>query len=58
MREYENRIKIAEEKVKRERQGYKERTKEMEGVIEGLERQVSHQKRVNAQLDDVLEHQG
>lgn len=55
VKEYETRLKAAEEKVKRERQGGKERIGDLENDIKALQRQLEVAKKRNHQLGDVLE---
>ncbi|GAA5873076.1 hypothetical protein JCM1840_007316 [Sporobolomyces johnsonii] len=56
-RELEGRCRAAEEKVKRERQGAKERVGELMGTIKTLEGQVSGARRRDQQLDEVIKQQ-
>lgn len=55
VREYEARLKAAEERVKRERQGGKERIGELEGNLARLQRQLEHANRRNSQLGEIVE---
>lgn len=54
LRELESRNRQLEEKVKRERQGAKERVNELVSQISGLKEQVVAQQRRGKQLDEVL----
>ncbi|GAA5956818.1 hypothetical protein JCM21900_004350 [Sporobolomyces salmonicolor] len=56
-RELEGRCRAAEEKVKRERQGAKERVGELMGTIKTLEGQVSGARKRDQQLDEVIKQQ-
>jgi hypothetical protein len=55
VREYESRLKAAEERVKRERQGGKERINELEANIMKLQKQLEHANKRNSQLGGILE---
>ncbi|GAA5934328.1 hypothetical protein JCM1841_004441 [Sporobolomyces salmonicolor] len=56
-RELEGRCRAAEEKVKRERQGAKERVGELMGTIKTLEGQVSGARKRDQLLDEVIKQQ-
>ncbi|GAA6033614.1 hypothetical protein JCM8097_001485 [Rhodosporidiobolus ruineniae] len=56
-RELEGRCRAAEERVKRERQGAKERVGELQGQIQTLEQHLVSARRRDQQLDDVLRQQ-
>lgn len=55
MREYESRLKAAEERVKRERQGGKERIGELEATVEKLRRQLDEARKRNEHLGEIVE---
>jgi chromosome segregation ATPase len=55
VREYEARLKAAEERVKRERQGGKERIGELEGNLAKLQKQLEMATRRNSQLGEIVE---
>jgi chromosome segregation ATPase len=55
VREYEARLKAAEERVKRERQGGKERIGELESNVAKLQKQLEMATRRNSQLGEIVE---
>jgi len=55
VKEYEARLRAAEEKVKRERQGGKERVAELETAVANLKRQLELAQKRSGQVADVLE---
>jgi hypothetical protein len=55
VKEYEARLRAAEERVKRERQGGKERVGELEGNVKNLERQLEVARKRNVQLQDIVD---
>jgi outer membrane protein TolC len=55
VKEYEARLRAAEERVKRERQGGKERVGELEGNMKSLERQLEVARKRNTQLQEIVD---
>ncbi|KIM72394.1 hypothetical protein PILCRDRAFT_829764, partial [Piloderma croceum F 1598] len=55
VKEYESRLKAAEERVKRERQGSKERVAELENNLKSLQRQFELAQKRNQQLNEVID---
>ena len=55
VKEYEARLRAAEERVKRERQGGKERVGELEGNVKSLERQLEVARKRNTQLQEIVD---
>ena len=54
VKEYENRLRIAGEKIKTEKQGGKERAVQLESQVRDLERQVNDAKRRNQRAEGVV----
>ncbi|WVR06279.1 hypothetical protein IAU60_003309 [Kwoniella sp. DSM 27419] len=54
VKEYENRLRIAGEKIKTEKQGGKERALQLEAQVRDLERQVSEARRRNQRVEGVV----
>jgi len=55
VKEYESRLKAAEERVKRERQGSKEKVAELENNLRSLQRQFEFAQKRNQQLNEVID---
>ncbi|GJJ11520.1 hypothetical protein Clacol_005753 [Clathrus columnatus] len=53
VKEYENRLKAAEEKIKRERQGAKERVAELDNHVKMLQKQIEESRRHATQLSEI-----
>ncbi|EIW73667.1 hypothetical protein TREMEDRAFT_26645 [Tremella mesenterica DSM 1558] len=54
VKEYENRLRIAGEKIKTEKQGGKERAAQLEGQVRELERQLENARRRNQRAEGVV----
>ncbi|RSH89332.1 hypothetical protein EHS25_002444 [Saitozyma podzolica] len=54
VKEYENRLRIAGEKIKTEKQGGKERAAQLEGQVRDLEKQVEQARRRNQRAEGVV----
>ncbi|KAK6908272.1 hypothetical protein I203_102273 [Kwoniella mangroviensis CBS 8507] len=56
VKEYENRLRVAGEKIKTEKQGGKERAMQLEAQVRDLERQVSETRKRNQRVEGVVAH--